>query len=119
VSSILDSRTKLLEALETAKIRTATTGKLAAPAVLVEPGDPWSEPARLPGRLFRWQLTALGGSPDSEGSFAALGELLEAVDAALRAIPGAGGPTWARPADIKLGGVTYAASVGTVQIAGG
>jgi hypothetical protein len=117
VSRLLDARARILAALEAASIRTATTGKLSAPCVHVEPGDPWTEPARLPGRTSRWQLRAIAGRADSEGSYAQLGELVDLVDTALRTIDGCQLPSWAKPTDYTIDGVPYAASVATVQLA--
>jgi hypothetical protein len=117
VSQLLESRARILSALETNGIRTATTGKLAAPCVIVEPGDPWSQPVRMPGRIARWRLTAVGGRSDSEGTLALIGELIDGTDAALRKLDGCEPPTWARPFDLVLDGVPYGASVTTIQIA--
>lgn len=116
MSELLESRTRILEALAGVGIRTATTGKLAAPCVIVEPGDPWSQPARMPGRTARWRLTAVGGRSDSEGTLALLGDLVDGTNAALRTLRDCEAPTWARPFDLVLDGVTYGSSVATVQI---
>lgn len=117
MSRALDDRARIVTALEAAGVRTATTGKLAAPCVQIEPGDPWSEPRRLPGRVTRWQLLALaGGGPDSEGALAQLGELVDQVDTALRTVAGCELPAWSKPTDYPLGGVPYAGALATVQI---
>jgi sugar phosphate isomerase/epimerase len=116
MSRALDDRARILAALEAADIRTATSGKLSAPVVVVEPGDPWSEPRRLPGRVTRWRLTAYAGKADTEGALLELAEMLDAIDAALR-IPGCELPTWSKPADYTLDGASRAGSVGTIQIA--
>jgi hypothetical protein len=116
MSRALDDRARILAALETADIRTATTGKLSAPGVLVEPGDPWSEPRRLPGRVSRWQLTALAGKADSAGALEALAELIDTIDGALRTVTGCELPTWSKPTDYTLTGVPYAGSIATIQI---
>jgi hypothetical protein len=117
VSSILVSRAALLDALAGAGVRTATGGRLTAPCVLVEPGDPWSSPARMPGRNGAWRLTALAGKADTEAAYAALGDLIDAVDAALRSLAGAQLPTWSRPLDLEYGGTVYAATSATVAFA--
>jgi hypothetical protein len=117
MSRALDDRSRIIAALTAGGIRTATGGKLSAPVVLVEPGDPWSEPRRLPGRVTRWQLMALAGRADSEGSLEKLGELVDAVDLALRAAPGCELPTWGRPTDYTITGVPYAGSIATIQVA--
>jgi len=113
----MDDRARILSALKTAGVRTATTGKMSAPVVLVEPGEPWSEPRRLPGRVTRWRLTAYAGGADSEGAYATLGDLIDDVDTALRTLPGCELPTWSKPADETVGGVPVAGSVATVQYA--
>jgi hypothetical protein len=111
----MDDRARILAALEAVGVRTATTGKLSAPVVHVEPGDPWSEPRRLPGRVSRWQLTAYAGATDSEGNFATLGDLIDSVDTALRTLPGCELPAWSKPADYTVGGVPMAGAMATVQ----
>lgn len=117
MSQLLEARARLQSALETAGVRTATTGRLSAPCVLIEPGDPWTEPVGLPRRLSRWRLTALGGKADSEGSFAALADLIDGCDIGLRTIDGVSLPTWQRPADYGMpDGLTYAGSIATVQV---
>lgn len=116
-SRALVDRSRLLEALEAHGIRTSTTGKLSAPVVLVEPGDPWSEPRRMPGRVTRWDLTALAGRADSAGALEALGELVDEIDAALRAVPGCELPTWSKPTDYNVTGVPYAGVIATIQVA--
>ena len=121
MTSVLESRARILAALAAGNVRTGTAGQFSAPCVLVEPGDPWAEWARMPGRVYRWRLTAVGGRADSEGSTTALAELVDKVDAALLA-PGTSRstqlPTWAMPLDQTLGGVAYAATVGTIQDTG-
>ena len=118
MASIVESRAALLAALEAGGIAVATTGRFSAPGVIVEPGDPWAEWARMPGRIYRWRLTAVGGRADSEGSLLELAGLIDAIDAALLA-PGAARssslPSWARPVDTMLDGVSYAASVATIS----
>lgn len=116
MSALLESRARILEAFAGAGIRTATTGRLAAPCVIVEPGDPWTEPVRLPGRVARWRLTAVGGRSDSEGTLALLAELVDDVIDALRTIEGCQAPTFARPFDLAIEGGTYGATVSTIQI---
>jgi hypothetical protein len=111
----MDDRARILAALEAGGVRTSTTGRIAAPAVRVEPGDPWSEPRRLPARVTRWTLTAYAGGADTEGAFAKLGELVDVVDAALRALPGCELPAWAKPVDDTAGGVPVSSSAATIQ----
>jgi hypothetical protein len=116
MSRALVDRERILEALNAADIRTATSGKMSAPVVVVEPGDPWSEPKRLPGRVTYWRLTAYAGKVDTEGSLAELGELVDRIDAALRTVRGCSLPTWAKPADYTLDGVSRAGSIANVEI---
>lgn len=111
----MDDRGRIIAALEARGIRTSTTGRIAAPAVRVEPGDPWSEPRRLPGRVTRWLLTAYAGGADTEGAFSRLGELIDLVDLALRALPGCELPTWSKPVDEPIGGAPVANSAATIQ----
>lgn len=115
-SRSLDTRARLLAALQAGGLRTATTGKFSAPVVLVEVGDPWSEPATLQGlRVTRWRLSAVVGRTDSEGAIAGLGELVDAIDAAL--VPaGIQLPTWGQPFSAQLDGAAYATTVATVQL---
>jgi hypothetical protein len=115
ISRTMQDRARILAALKAGGVRTATTGKMSAPVVLVEPGEPWSEPRRLPGRVTRWKLTAYAGGADSEGAFSKLGDLIDDVDLALRALPGCELPTWSKPADDSVGGVPVSGSVATVQ----
>jgi hypothetical protein len=117
VSSLLDSRAGILAALAAGGVRTATTGRLTAPCVLVEPGDPWTEWTRMPGRNGRWRLTAIAGKADAEAALAALGELVDAIDAALKDLYGVALPTWTRPLDLELGGTIYAATTANVTYA--
>jgi len=110
------ARQLIVDALDAAQLRPATTGQLAAPCVIVEPGDPWSAPERLPRRLTRWRLTAVAGRADTEGAIATLADLIDAVDAALLTVPGLQLPSWAKPFDASLDGIPYAASAATVQL---
>src|SRR5580765_3061943 len=116
MSGLLDARARILAGLEAGGVASSTTGQFSAPCVLVEPGDPWSVPDRLPRRLSRWKLTAVAGRTDSEGAIETLAELVDQVDAALLAVDGLQLPTWARPFDSMLGAVPYAATTATVQL---
>lgn len=109
----------ILGALELAAIRAGVSGKLAAPCVLVEPGDPWSEPqlgSKIRGRASRWRLTVYAGAVDTAGGLEELAELVERVDAALR-LDGVSSATWARPtiADAP-DGVRRPSTIGTIQV---
>jgi len=118
VSRLGDDLATLLGALETAGIRAGVGGQLTAPCVLVQAGDPWSEPRRLPGRVGRWRLSAVAGAVDTRGGLEELGELVDAIDGALRTVEGCELPTWGRPTVIALDdGVRRPAAIGTVQYA--
>lgn len=118
---MIAARDRLVGAFAAADVRTATTGKLAAPVVHIEPGDPWSEPSQLRGgsggrRLTRWRLTAIAGRADSDSAFAILGGLIDRIDDALLTIDGAQLPVWAKPTDYLIGNVPYAASIANIQL---
>ena len=117
MSRLLDTRARLLAAFAAGGIRTATTGKYSAPVVVVEAGDPWSEPfSHGRARLARWRLTVIAGRSDAEGSLAALGGLVDQVDDAIRTMRSVSLPTWGQPIDLALDAGTYAASVSLVSI---
>jgi len=116
-SRLMRTRQAIAGALEAGGIRVAYGGKLAAPCVLVEAGDPWAAVESLHGRrVARWKLTAVAGRADSEGALDALAELVDTADAALLGLPGVQLPTWAKPFDAQLGAVPYAATVATIQL---
>lgn len=118
MSRLLDARDAILTALEVAGLKAFTTGRLTAPCILVEPGDPWSGPSQLRGggrRLTRWQLTAIAGKANSAGAYAALATLVDGVDTALLDLRDCQLPVWAQPHDYLLGSVPYAASVATIE----
>ena len=117
MSRLVDERAAIAGALEAGGIRVATTGAIAAPCVLLEPGDPWSEPRRAPGRVGRWRLTAIAGVADTTAALGELGELVDLVDVALRRLDGAQLPTWGRPVELELAGLRRAVTVATIQYA--
>jgi hypothetical protein len=112
-SRLGERRAELLEALRAGNVRVATSGRFAAPVVILEPADPWSEPARMPGRSSRWQLTAIAGTADSDAALLELAELVDGVDRALRTLDGVGLPTWGRPVDRTIGEIAHASTIGT------
>jgi hypothetical protein len=116
MSRLGDRRAEILEALRAAGVSVATSGRFAAPGVLLEPADPWSEPARMPGRTSRWQLTALAGTPDSDAALLQLADMIDRVDRALRTIDGVGLPTWAKPRDQTIGEIAHGSSVGIFTV---
>jgi hypothetical protein len=118
VSRLGDELAAILAALEAADVRAAVGGQLTAPCVLVQAGDPWSTPVRLPGRVGRWRLSAVAGAVDTRGGLEELAELVDAIDAALRTVDGCGLPTWGRPTVVTLDdGVRRPATVGTIEYA--
>ena len=117
MSELSAARDRILAALEAGGVRTATSGKVAPPAVLVEPGDPWSTPRRLPGRVSRWRLTAIAGAADRVAAYDELGDLVDLVDAALRKLDGAELPTWARPLETDAATRAAFAAIATIQYA--
>jgi hypothetical protein len=118
VSRLAASRQLLLDALDAADLRPATTGSWSAPCVLLEPGEPWAAVDLSLGRrrTGRWRVTIVAGRADSAGAFDQLAELVDRTDTALLTVPGVELPTWARPFDVTLGGVLYAASSSTIQL---
>jgi len=112
VSTIGDGRAAILAVFAAAGVRAGTSGRYAAPAVILEPADPWSTPLAMPRRVAHWQLTAVAGAGDSDAALGQLAELVDAVDAALRAVPGCGLPTWAKPRDQIVGDVPVPVCVG-------
>lgn len=118
MSRLSGSRADILGALEAAGIAHATTGKFAAPCVLVEPGDPWAAVELSLGarRVGRWRLTLVAGRADSAGALERLMQLVDDTDTALLTVPGLQLPTWARPFDTTLDGAAYAATAATVQL---
>jgi len=112
VSTIGDGRAAILAALGAAGVRAGTSGRYAAPVVILEPADPWSTPLAMPRRVAQWQLTAVAGAGDSDAALEQIAELVDAVDAALRAVPGCGLPTWAKPRDQIVGDVPVPVCVG-------
>jgi hypothetical protein len=118
VSRLAGSRQLIVDALEAANLNPATTQQWAAPAVIVEPGDPWAAVDLSLGRrrTGRWLLTIVTGSTDTAGAFEELAELVDRTDAALLTVPGVELPTWARPSDRSLDGALHASSSATIQL---
>lgn len=121
MSRLVDDRTVILEALEAGGITVSPVGgQVAAPCVLVEPGDPWCEPryaSRIRGRVSRWRLQAVAGAADTLAGYDELAELVDQIDAALR-IDGVSSPTWAGPAVRELeDGVRRRSTIGTIEYA--
>jgi hypothetical protein len=117
MSRLVERRAEILAALRAARVNVATSGRFAAPAVILEPADPWTEPVRMPGRRSRWQLTAIAGSASSDAALEQLGELVDQCDTALRTLAGVGLPTWTRPIDRTIGDVAHASTIGTFEAA--
>ena len=120
MSRLADERAAIVGALAAAGVRTATTGRIATPCVLVEPGDPWSEPHRLAGtrgRVSRWRLTAIAGAADRNAAYDELATLVDLVDVALKGLGRSSElPSWARPVETEVAGTRAAfASIATIQ----
>jgi len=111
------ARAQILEALAAAGIRAGTSGRFAAPAVILEPAEPWAVPLAMPRRDSRWQLTAIAGAGDSDAALEQLAELVDQIDAALRLVAGCGWPTWSKPRDQLVGDVTHPVCVGVLTFA--
>jgi hypothetical protein len=113
----LSSRDALVSALEAGGLNPSTSGAFSAPCVLVEAGDPWASVDLSLGRrrTGRWRLTLVAGRADAEGVIESLAELVDKADAALLTVPGVQLPTWERPFNASLAGVTYAATASTIQ----
>lgn len=116
MSALGSARAAMVAALTAGGVRVPSGLRVSAPCVMVEPGDPWTEPSRLPGRLSRWKLTAIAAAVDSDASIAELAELVDAVDTALYGLQGVQLPTWSKPADIQLEGVLRPATTAIVSI---
>ena len=117
MSRLSDARAELVTALRAGGVRTATSGRFSAPVVILEPADPWTEPARLPGRNTRWQLIAIAGAGDSDAAIDELAELIDRVDAVLRRVDGCGLPSWGKPTDRPAGDVALPSTIGTFTLA--
>jgi len=117
MSRLSDARERLADALEGSGLRTATGGRFAAPAVLIEPAEPWIERTRASRALeSRWKLSAIALAGDSGAAYDELAELVDKIDAALLSLRGVSLPTWGAPHDVTLGNVAHPASVGIVAI---
>lgn len=112
------TRSAIAGALEAGGVRVAFTGKLAAPCVLLEAGDPWAAVDLSMGRkrTARWHLTLVAGRIDSEAALEGLAKLIDETDAALLTLPGVQLPTWSKPADAVLGTAPYATTEATIQM---
>ena len=116
MSRLGESRDTITAALAAAGLTVSTTGKFAAPCVLVEPGEPWAGLNVLArARVAHWRLTLVAGRADSAGALDSLMALVDATDAAILTLPGVSLPTWARPFDATLDGSAYAATQGTIE----
>jgi hypothetical protein len=107
------ARARILEAFASESVRAGTSGRFSAPCVILEAAEPWTVPARMPGRDSRWQLTAVAGSGDADTAIEEIALLIDGCDVALRRLPGCGLPTWSRPADRLVGDVTLPTCVGS------
>jgi len=109
------SREQLAGALEGSGIRTAIGGRFAAPAVLIEPAEPWIDRDSPSSRLqVRWKVTAIASGSDTGAAYDQLAELVDAIDVALLSLRGVSLPSWGAPRDITLANVAHPASVAIV-----
>jgi hypothetical protein len=113
VSRLGAARGRILTALEATGVRAGTAGRFSAPVVILEPAEPWSVPARMPGRDSRWQLTIVAGSGDSDTALEEIATFIDRCDTALRRLAGCGIPAWSKPADKLVGDVTLPTCVGS------
>lgn len=117
MSRLIDVRSRIETALSDAGIRVGIGQRFTAPGVIIEPSDPWAERSHLAGCLkSRWRLWAAAPAGDTKAGYAALGELVDAIDLALKPIQGLSHPTWSGPQDRDIGGVLYPASLAEVEI---
>jgi hypothetical protein len=115
MSRLSETRDRLTDALDGSGIRTAIGGRFAAPAVLIEPAEPWIDRAMPSDRLLaRWKLTAIAASTDTGAAYDELAQLIDAVDLALLSLRGVSLPPWGAPHDLTLGNVAHPSSVGIV-----
>ena len=113
-----DDLLAIIRAAGVAAIPYAST-RFVAPVVLVEPGDPWVEPATL-GRgwaTVRWVGWLLTGAGDSAVALERVAGLAEAVVLALARAPGWTYPTASGARLVRVTGVEggYTGSRITVQ----
>jgi hypothetical protein len=111
------ARARILESLVIGGVRAGTSGRFSAPAVILEAAEPWSVPARMPGRDSRWQLTAVAGSGDADTALEEIADLIDRCDVALRRLDGCGLPTWSKPRDSVVGDITLPTCVGSFTYA--
>jgi hypothetical protein len=117
VSRLLNARARLADALTGSGVSVTFGGRFAAPAVLVEPGEPWVSRERSSRPLeSRWKVTAIAGRSDTAGAYDELGDMIDAIDHALLSIRGVSLPSWGAPHDVTLGNVAHPASTASVLI---
>jgi hypothetical protein len=117
MSRAIDARKRIADALEAADVRVAIGGQFAAPAVLLEPGDPWIARERMGRKLeVHYKLTAIAARSDTGAAYDELGQLADDIDRALRTLPGVQLPTWGAPHDLTLGNVARPACTADVAI---
>ena len=111
---IAESRTAVTGALAAVGLRTAAIGeRIVAPVALIEPGDPWIEPAGMSGhRLIRWRVHLITGRADQMAQAGELDSLAELADRAFAGAPAQGlsAVAIAGPGVLTIAGIEYLAA---------
>jgi hypothetical protein len=111
---IADSRTAVTGALAAVGLRVAKVGdKIVSPVALIEPGDPWVEPAGMSGhRIIRWRVHLISGLADQPAQAEQVDALAELADTAFAGAPanGLSAMSIAQPGVLTIAGVTYLAT---------
>jgi hypothetical protein len=111
---LAESRTAVLGALAAVGLRTARVGdRIVSPVALVEPGDPWVEPAGMSGhRLVRWRVHLISGLADQPAQAEQTDQLAELANLAFAGAPadGLSAATIAQPGVLTLAGISYLAT---------
>lgn len=116
---ITESRAAVVAALTAVGLRAAVVGdKIVSPVALVEPGDPWVEPAGMSRhRVIRWRVHLISGRADQPAQAAETDSLAELADKAFAGAPAAGlsAATIAQPAVVTIAGIGYLSTRADVE----
>lgn len=111
---LADSRTAVTGALAAVGLRVAAVGdRIVSPVALVEPGDPWVEPAGMSGhRIIRWRVHLISGLADQPAQAEQMDQLAELADTAFAGAPtnGLSAATIAPPGVLTIAGISYLAA---------
>lgn len=111
---IAESRAAVVAALAAVGLRTAAVGdRIVSPVALVEPGDPWVEPAAMSGqRTVRWRVHLISGLADQPAQADQTDALAELANRAFAGAPtnGLSAASIAQPAVLTLAGISYLAT---------